>query len=148
MKPDKKTLDTSRRLQSLVMEFDAEYKNLEAVSEFIQETLLRFWEFDDDLTLMAVKLSVHEACANIIEHAYGEMAGRIQLIATVDPDEGTIRFDLYDWGRPADFSTLDVLELNEGHLKGYGLYLMQQLMDSIHYSFESGTNHWCLKKRI
>jgi serine/threonine-protein kinase RsbW len=110
--------------------------------------VLRSWEFDEDLTLMGITLAVHEACANIIEHAYGERAGRIQLVVTTDPQEGTIRFDLYDQGTQADFSTLDVLELNEDHLKGYGLFLMQQLMDSIHYSFDSGTNHWCLLKRI
>jgi serine/threonine-protein kinase RsbW len=148
MKPDKKFLNASRSPQDFMMEFDAEYQHLEAVSEFIQATVQQFWEFADDSTLMAIRLAVHEACANIIEHAYGEMAGPIQLIATIYPEESTIRLDLYDQGAPADFSALDVLELDEDHRKGCGLFLMHQLMDSINYSFESGTNHWCLIKRI
>jgi serine/threonine-protein kinase RsbW len=103
---------------------------------------------EPETTIYNVVLSVHEICTNIIEHAYGQQGGRIELIIQVNNSSGQLAIDLYDTGRP--FTPEDVPEpdLDDVPIRGYGLFIVYQLMDQVSYSSDPDKNHWRLEKNV
>ncbi len=88
-----------------------------------------------------IALSVDEALANIMEHAYagcGRGEKEIEIILEADPD----RFEvvMYDSGREFDPSRVPEVDIEEhvkaGRKNGLGLFLMRQIMDEVNYSFQ------------
>ncbi|MCX7804698.1 MAG: ATP-binding protein [Planctomycetota bacterium] len=88
-----------------------------------------------------IALSVDEALANIMEHAYAGCARgekEIEIILEADPE----RFEvvLYDSGREFDPSSVPEVNIEEhvraGRKNGLGLFLMRQIMDEVNYSFQ------------
>ncbi len=93
------------------------------------------------------ELACSEIVTNIIEHAYGSQGGEIQ--AEVHLLKSGLQLDLYDQGEPFDYVQLQIIDngtLQEG---GYGLEIVQQIMDEVHYqpATDQG-NHWRLVKYI
>jgi len=83
-----------------------------------------------------LELAVDEACANVIEHAYGpETTKEVSVRATLDEDK--IEILVVDTGKGFDPSTISPLSLEElvGQRKsgGLGMRLMKSLMDEVHY---------------
>jgi len=129
------------------LEIPAHQKYLEIVSVCLQAVLERAPGLDDaEEQIFAVKLAVHEACANIIEHAYRSSEGRIKVQITLQ--DQSIVIDLFDTGVKATLSDVRPPNLEEPQIKGYGLFLMQQLMDSVDYLAEEDCNHWRLVKKF
>jgi serine/threonine-protein kinase RsbW len=92
----------------------------------------------------AVEMAVDEACANIIEHAYGgEGRGDIECTCQIGADELTVT--LRDDGSPFDPSRVpepDVsAPLEERDEGGLGLYLMRKVMDEVHFEFSSDSGN-------
>ena len=79
-----------------------------------------------------VHLAVTEACANIIEHAYGGRSDRtIFLTATARDDRLSVT--IRDTGERFDPSSVRRPDLEEPREGGYGMYLMDTVMDSVDY---------------
>ena len=73
------------------------FENLVKISEFVR--LAANEAGLDAFSTYQVETAVEEACANIIEHAYGkENVGDIECTYEVKPDELTVI--LHDWGKP------------------------------------------------
>ena len=129
------------------LEISADIKNLERVSDFISaamEHLDGTQNAEDDL--FAVRLSVHEVCVNIIQHAYQGTPGMIKISATLNLDNKRLQIDLFDNGAPARLEHVIPPNLDEPQIKGYGLFLIRHLMDSVDYFRETDANHWRLVK--
>jgi serine/threonine-protein kinase RsbW len=95
-----------------------------------------------------VELAVYEVCTNILEHAYGGEDGRILLNFCLDRPDKKLIVTIEDTGRSFDLVGRKV-ELPElGSERGYGLYLVHQLVDDVYYCSDSGTNVWRLIKRL
>ena len=78
----------------------------------------------------AVALS--EACGNIHRHAYeGRGDGRIDIEVTLDATD--LHIKVQDYGSRFDLSGYDPPDLSRPAERGYGIYLMQALMDSVEY---------------
>ncbi|HLG74213.1 MAG TPA: ATP-binding protein [Chloroflexota bacterium] len=94
-----------------------------------------------------LSLAATEACANVIEHAYeGRTDGRIDLHLEI---EGP-RFELTvrDFGTPFDVSAYQQPDLQQPHEGGYGVHLMNSLMDEVRYAgCEPGTCLTLVKHR-
>lgn len=94
-----------------------------------------------------IEISVDEACANAMEHAYsgsGVDAHDVQVELFLSPDRMTIRIS--DNGRGAEefdgsMSLDSYLDINREKFRGLGLVLMRKFMDEVHIeaSPESGT---------
>jgi len=100
----------------------------------------------------AVQMAVDEACANIMEHAYGGCAdGSICISLRADTEEVVVI--IRDHGQPFDPTavtrpdpTAPLEERGEGAL---GLYLMEQLMDSVEFRFDTlQGNTLTMRKRL
>lgn len=116
-----------------------------------------------DTVTYNVQLAVHEACVNIVEHAYGGLAqdvgqGRIAVEISVGGAPRRIVVDLYDEGLPfaglpddlaggESISTLPPAP-QEPQVRGYGLLLMRGLLEEVRYERVSDRNHWRLATRL
>lgn len=102
----------------------------------------------DDL-IDQCELPLQELLTNLVDHAYvGDESGRI--IVNLSLDGGNLAIETRDTGAPlrldlARISMPDPAELAEG---GYGMAIIQSLMDKVEYSSTQGTNIWKLVKRL
>jgi len=129
------------------LDIPAESKYLSVIGTLIRSLLELEEDTEDRETfLYQVELAVHEVCVNIIEHAYTGQSGQISMEVLIDQHPRRVFIDLYDTGISFDPSKLDVIDLNEPRVRGYGLFLVNQLMDEVHYSAQSGGNQWRLIK--
>ncbi len=73
-------------------------------------------------------LSVDEAVANVIRHAYGgSIDGRVELSFWLDP--GAVRFELRDFASPVDATRIRPRDLSECRPGGLGINLIDSVMD-------------------
>lgn len=101
----------------------------------------------DNLTYNII-LAVHEVCANIVEHAYGSEDGRIQINVALNETENRLIVDLLDTGRSFDLSEMAQPDLDMAPIRGYGLFLVHELMDKVTYKPGDKKNHWRLTKKL
>lgn len=96
-----------------------------------------------------IQLAIHEACTNIIRHAYANKpGGKIEATFTLETTPQRLIVELADTGQsfnPADVPDPDLNGLPEG---GLGLYLIRALMDEITYYPQPGNNRWRLVKNF
>jgi serine/threonine-protein kinase RsbW len=94
----------------------------------------------------ALELAVHETCTNIVQHAYRNSSGRIELELSLAQHPQRLVIDLYDTGRAFNLAEVSQPNLDIPQEHGYGLFLVRQLMDDVSYQPENGKNHWRLIK--
>jgi serine/threonine-protein kinase RsbW len=106
-----------------------------------------------DLTY-GLQLAIYEICANIAMHGYQiceENAGdpetcRINVVFTVAQQPLRLAIDLYDTGCSFDITRVPEPDSAEPQARGYGLYLVRQLVDEVVYEVQENRNHWRLTK--
>lgn len=99
-----------------------------------------------------LELAVDEACANVIEHAYGHDMTKEVIVRAIF-DEEMLSIIVEDTGRgfdPGAVKQEDLQELIAKHKSGgLGLRLIQTLMDEVHYEIVPGQkNELHMRKRI
>ena len=125
--------------QSFVLQVPSSTKNLVMIREFVARVAEQSGLGGTELSQL--ELAVDEACANVIEHAYGhDQTKEVVVRATFDADE--VRIEVIDTGRgfdPDEVPQQDMKELIEKRKTGgLGMRLMKTLMDEVHYEFEPG----------
>jgi serine/threonine-protein kinase RsbW len=111
----------------------------------------------DQTACNEVELAVVEAVNNSIEHAYRKQDG-FPISIRLDIGAEAVAIDIEDSGEPLDhelvekfkagnlsFDPEDMDNLPEG---GMGWFLINSMMDEVHYVSQSGTNVLSMKKRI
>lgn len=95
-----------------------------------------------------ILLALHELCVNIIKHGYGDVSGDIVL--ELERKQNMLYINLIDRA-PNQYADPDVivppnpLDLPES---GWGMYIITQVMDSMHYEHHGQQNLWYLEKRL
>ena len=102
----------------------------------------------NEMLIHNVVLTVHETCVNIIEHAYLDMKGRIILVFTIFESPDRFVVDIYDTG--SNFTLPEIGQPNIGEIqtRGYGLFLINCLMDLVTYDPGTNQNHWHFEKLL
>lgn len=95
-----------------------------------------------------IELAVHEVCTNIIEHAYGGLPGRIQIIFTMLREPRQLIVEMIDNGRSFEYASTPMPNPDEPQIRGYGLFLIQELMDKVDYCTNEVENSWRLVKNL
>jgi serine/threonine-protein kinase RsbW len=122
--------------------FPARFDSLAAISEFVTRAAEATGL--DARAVYAVQLAVDEACANIIEHAYGDEGGG-DIECTCMVNENGLTVILRDYGRP--FNPTSVPEpdlytsLEDRKIRGLGLYFIRQLMDQVRFEFTADSGN-------
>ena len=114
-------------------------ENLALIREFISSAANQAGF--DEKEIGKLELAVDEACANVIEHAYGHDITK-EVIIRASLDDETLRIDVEDTGLGFDPSSVNQEELDEMVHKrrtgGLGMRLIKTLMDEVHYEIEPG----------
>ena len=93
-------------------------------------------------------LALHELCANITEHAYQDFQGVIDIKLHLQSEPKMLQAFVLDSGLPFEqgrTAAPNPAVLQEG---GYGLFLIEQLVDEVHYRRNEKGNEWCLTRVI
>lgn len=135
-----------------VVRFDlpARYTYLHLLGDCIADLLKLVEGIDDDeMLLYNIQLAAHEACTNIVNHAYGNQAeGRIKITLCLQFNPQRLTIELQDTGRPFEPEKYSSPNLDEVRIHGYGLFLIRNLMDAVTYTPSPGHNVWCLTKNL
>ena len=136
-----KTLQTTRA---------AELESLPVFRELV-ETGCRQQPGIDDRTRYDLKLSVDEACTNIITHGYANMnPGSIVLSLQFEPRQVVVT--ITDFGHPFEPSEAPMPDvtaaLDDRPTGGFGLYFIYQSMDEVSYETTEDGNRLTLVKRL
>lgn len=121
------------------LDLPATYKYLNVLDTFT--TVLERADGLQDPTSLAynVQLAVHEICTNIVGHAYSEKSsGRIKIELTLQKDPPVLIVDLYDTGRAVNLEDIRDPNLEQAQVRGYGLFLVRQLMDEVTFYSQEG----------
>jgi serine/threonine-protein kinase RsbW len=112
------------------------YENLVKISEFVRQAAQ---EADlDGFAIYSVETAVEEACANIIEHAYGG-EGRGDIECSCEVTDSGLVVSLRDHGKPfrpetvRDPNVHASLKKRQSH--GLGLFIMRKWMDEVNFEF-------------
>lgn len=113
--------------------------NIPVIIAFIVE-VAGFFKLDKH-SLFDVRVSVEEACTNIINYSYEESEdGTIDILI----EKGKCDFVVLikNYGKPFDPGTMDTPDLSspleERKIGGLGIYFMKQFMDNVSYEYKDG----------
>ncbi len=125
-------------------------ENLALIREFV--TSVGAQAGLDESGVAQLELAVDEACANVIEHAYGHDTTKEVMVRAIFDDE-SLRISVIDEGRGFDPNkvrqeTVEQL-VHERKSGGLGIRLIKTLMDEVSYEIVPGQkNELHMTKRI
>jgi serine/threonine-protein kinase RsbW len=125
-------------------------ENLALIREFVTTIGGQAGLIDSEIS--KVELAVDEACANVIEHAYGHDLTKEVIVRAVFDDEA-LQISVIDEGRgfdPGKVKQEGISELvHDRKSGGLGLRLIHTLMDEVTYEFTPGLkNELHMTKKI
>ena len=128
--------------------FKAYYSELAEIARFTLDYAKRYGF--EGKALYAIELSLDEACANVIDHAYqGEGLGDIEVSLSYEDPEFII--ELGDSGRPFDADKVPMPDLTspleERSERGLGVYTVKALMDRVIFCRKGSKNCLIMTKR-
>lgn len=133
----------------IYVDVPATHKYLNLLAACIGEMLSRLDDLPDmQTTIYNVQLAVQECCANIVDHAYDDADGRIVATLTLMDAPRRLIVELHDSGRPFEPEAIPRPALDETQVRGYGLFLMDELLDEVDYLPQPGDNRWRLVKLL
>lgn len=81
----------------------------------------------------AVELALAEALANVIRHGYGGRPGlNIEIALSIGTDR--VELEVLDNARPFARDSVAIQPLDTPRTGGYGLHLIEEVMDTVEYS--------------
>jgi serine/threonine-protein kinase RsbW len=124
--------------------FPGIYTSLKNIGEFVGQAAKDAGL--DAKAIYSVQVAVDEACANVIDHAYGgEGKGEIEI--TCDDIGNGLSVIIRDWGRSFDPSNIPEPDftkpLNELPSRGAGLMFMRRHMDKVRFNFSKQEGNTC-----
>lgn len=125
--------------RKFMLQVPSSTENLALIREFVSSTAQQAGLSTKEAA--GLEMAVDEACANVIEHAYGHDVSK-EVVVRVTLDGETLSIDIEDTGRGFDPGTVDQEELEQLISKrktgGLGMRLMSKLMDEVRYEIEPG----------
>lgn len=128
----------------------AEKESLGVLRDFIADAC-REAGIPDDISF-ELQLCMDEACTNIIEHGYAGMNPG-SIIFEMEISDGALTMFITDFGRafePSPVPQPDIsAALEEGEpVRGFGLFFIYSLMDSVDYQTDELGNTFIMKKNL
>ena len=125
----------------------ANFKDIRVACEQLRALMIQNNASPEDVNLC--ELALQELLTNLVEHAYEDNpSGQITVTFTYQPDQ--IHIATKDSGNPAtvDLSVVAMPEPGELAEGGYGLAIIQSVMDKVEHTYKNGQNHWQLIKKL
>lgn len=125
--------------------FSGCYKSIPEINQYVTQAAERAGLRPE--AVYAVQLAIDEACANIIEHAYGG-EGRGDIECTCVHEMEGLTIILHDHGhpfKPGRLHTPNVRTPLKGcKTRGAGLFLMRKMMDEVRFELSPDGGNWCV----
>jgi len=102
----------------------------------------------DNEFINAVELAVGEACTNSVKHCCSQCPEECRLTVCFELDDRKLMVMIKDCNAPFPFDQAPVPDFEAVPESGYGLYLIKQTMDEVHYLHQDGQNILTLIKTI
>ncbi len=119
--------------------FPSSTENLALVREFVSTVGVQAGLNEADVCKL--EMAVDEACANVIEHAYGHDITK-EIVVRANFDDEAIHIHVEDTGRGFDPALVPLAELERLVLErksgGLGMRMIKSLMDEVRYEIEPG----------
>ncbi len=136
--------------RTFVMGVPSSTQNLALIRDFVSSIGSQVGFDENEAARLA--LAVDEACANVIEHAYGAEDTHAVTVRVI-VDQEMITFEIVDTGRgfdPSQSQSLPVEELiRQRRSGGLGLRLIKTIMDDVQYRIIPGEkNELRMVKRL
>lgn len=98
-----------------------------------------------DEVVKQIELAVEELFMNVANYAYSGSSGKVTLfIQRPNPAEKNVVIKMCDGGRPFNPLLLEDPDtdkpLEERDIGGLGIFLVKQMMNSVSYKYENGSN--------
>jgi anti-sigma regulatory factor (Ser/Thr protein kinase) len=84
------------------------------------------------------ELALHEVCVNVVDHAY--QGGPGELTVSGWADDTTVELRITDSGGAFEQHTVVAPQAGVPQIRGYGLMIVRQLVDVLHYERVGDTN--------
>jgi serine/threonine-protein kinase RsbW len=125
--------------RTFVLQVPSSTENLAMIRDFVTSIAAQAGLTPEGVA--KIELAVDEACANVMEHAYGrDMTKEVSVRATLDGD--ILEIDVVDTGQGFDPNAVEQMELEKlitsRRSGGLGMRLMKTLMDEVHYEMIPG----------
>lgn len=121
------------------LEVPSSTENLAMIRDFVKR--IGHQTGMDDQEIFNLELAVDEACANVIEHAYGHDISKEVIIRAICDDQA-LRVSVIDMGRGFDPTVVAPASLeslvSERKSGGLGIRLIKALMDEVSYEISPG----------
>jgi serine/threonine-protein kinase RsbW len=136
--------------RKFLLQVPSSTENLALIREFV--TAIGRQAQLEEAEITNLELAVDEACANVIEHAYGHDTTK-EVIVRAKFDDEALRISVIDEGRGFDPGSVkqDSVEqlIHERKSGGLGIRLIQRLMDDVSYEIVPGQkNELHMTKKI
>lgn len=116
---------------------------LEQVAVDAAAALAKLMGFSDD-RIEDLKTAVEEACVNSIEHGNKENAN-IKVLVELIADDSKLQVDIHDHGKlireRIEKPDIDAKMAGEQTTRGWGLFLIQELMDEVEFDWDPVTGN-------
>lgn len=121
----------------------ADHLSARAIGPWLQDSLDAIESAQRD-RVGELELAIHEVAINIVDHAFSDDDGTNHYTICLDDDSqsGVIRVQFRDAGAP--FRDAPTPDLNEPQVRGYGLFIAEQLTSELTYERVKDTNVWTL----
>lgn len=91
-----------------------------------------------------LNLALEEAVVNVMNYAYPDQSGMPITVTAQRDDTGSITFQITDEGTPFDPTIQEdpdiTLSAEERQIGGLGIFLVKELMTSVHYTRHDNKN--------
>lgn len=136
-----------QRKQIQQFSMPARFDQLESLGETVDKFLQKARGLPEpEADRYGIKLAIHELITNVIDHAYdGRDDGMIEIVLMLKKRELVV--DIADSGTHFQKENVKEPDLENGQVRGYGMFLIEQLMDEIEYHSVEDGNRWRLIKR-
>ncbi len=140
--PDSSKVTVSRSANALSIQMPGDGSYLAHIREFIVDLARRIGFPEEEIA--RIEMSVDEACANVVEHAYSE--GKQWRWQHRDPEirlsiqaaEDQLVIEINDHGQHFDLAAYQPTDIqaraHDMQTGGYGIAIIRQFMDEVSYS--------------
>lgn len=134
----------------MLLDIEARIKNIEQVTEFVNEKLKELG--CPRKAMLQTDVALDELFSNICHYAYGDKIGRVTIEVQKVPGQEAVSITLADRGIPFDPLAKDdpdiSLGLHERAIGGLGIFMVKKTMDDLKYEYRDGMNILTLIKKF
>ncbi len=125
------------------LSIDANPLAVRDIGPWLRELLTATTPAEAEVLVARLELAVHEVCMNVVDHAGLPAGSSLELVGSVDDDR--VRVEIHDDGSPFDPSGVPEPVPGVPQVRGYGLMIVRQLVDTVDYRRTDGHNTWVLE---